>query len=86
MGDFNQVTINGSFLTKFYLVKWPRQCLLAIGTMGFLIGSWSLRASVYTDTGAHLPIADAMWLFIITATSVSLYTERSLIENLAFLL
>ena len=85
VGYLNQVTINASFLMKIYLVKWPRRCLFTICILAFLIGSWSLRACVYTDTGAHLPIADAMWLFIVTATTVGLYRERSLIENLAFL-
>ena len=67
---FNHVSINVSFLFKTYLEQWPTRSLLAVCTVGFFIGSWSLRASIYTDTGEHLSMSNAMWLFVITATTV----------------
>lgn len=75
LGYLNHVKFNVYFLIKTCLEKYPTRSLITICTIGFLIGSWSLRASVYTSTGQHLCIADAMWLFIVTATTVGLYTK-----------
>jgi len=55
---------------KTYLDRWPILCLSIFCCAAFLIGSWSLRACDYTSYYVHLPMLDAMWLFIVTYTTV----------------
>ncbi len=70
IGYLSQVTIDFYFLMKTYLDRWPIPCLSVFTFSAFLIGSWSLRACDYTSYYVHLPMLDAMWLFIITYTTV----------------
>jgi hypothetical protein len=72
-GYLNRVSIDFYFLIKTALEQWPGRCLLSFCITVFLIGSWSLRACNYTSTNKHLPIADSMWLFIITYTTIGKY-------------
>ncbi|CAF1344004.1 unnamed protein product [Adineta steineri] len=70
-GYLNQVKINFSFLIRIYLQRWPTRCLLVICIMSFLIGSWALRACNYKPSSDdHFPMSDAMWLFVVTFTSL----------------
>jgi hypothetical protein len=73
IGYLNQVSINFFFLMKTYLELWPTRCTVAFCTLIFLIGSWCLRACDYTSQGEHLPLSDAMWLFVITFTTVGMF-------------
>jgi hypothetical protein len=70
VGYLNQVSINFFFVIKTYLEKWPARCLLILWALSFFIGSWSLRACNYDLGDGHLTMADAMWLFIVTSTTV----------------
>ncbi|CAF3570910.1 unnamed protein product [Adineta steineri] len=88
----NQVSINFFFLMKIYLQQWPTRCLMTCCTIIFLIGSWSLRACSYKSSGEHLAIFDAMWLFIITFTTVgygdlypSTYCGRAIATIIGFI-
>lgn len=74
LGYLNHVKFNVYFLMKTCFGEYSTRSLITICTVAFLLGSWSLRACVYTSTGQHISIADAMWLFIVTATTVGLYT------------
>jgi len=74
MSYLNQVSIDFFFLIKTYLQIWPTRFLLIILTIVFLIGSWGLRACSYKATD-HLSMLDAMWLFIITFTTVGEYFQ-----------
>jgi len=69
-GYMNHVSINISFLLKSYLEQWPTRCLATFLILFFFIGSWSLRACNYRPDNEHISMPDAMWLFIITATTV----------------
>ncbi|CAF1257902.1 unnamed protein product [Adineta steineri] len=66
----NQVSINFFFLLKTYLEQWPVRCLMTFCIIAFFIGSWCLRACSYKSTGEHFSLPDAMWLFIITFTTI----------------
>ncbi|CAF0926379.1 unnamed protein product [Adineta steineri] len=69
-GYLNHVPVDLYFLIKTYLEQWPTRCLFTFCITGFLIGSWSLRACDYKITREHMSFSDAMWLFIITFTTV----------------
>jgi hypothetical protein len=70
IGYLNKVSINFYFVIKTYLDKWPARCLIVFCILIFLIGSWCLRACDYEPGIEHLPIGDAMWLFVVTFTTV----------------
>ncbi|CAF2711391.1 unnamed protein product [Rotaria sp. Silwood2] len=70
VGFLNKVSIDYYFLIKAYLEQWPMFCLTIFCILVFLIGSWSLRACDYTGTDEHFTMQNAMWLFIITFTTV----------------
>ncbi|CAF3988575.1 unnamed protein product [Rotaria sordida] len=53
-----------------YLEQSPALCLVIFFMLMFCIGSWSLRACNYTTTNQHLPIANAMWMFMTLFTTV----------------
>ena len=71
-GYLNEVSIDFFFLMKTYLERWPTRSLLIVCTVLFCTGCWSLRACNYTRTGEHLSISDAMWLFVMTFTTVGM--------------
>ena len=73
LGNLNRVPMGFFFLMKTYLEQWPTRCMIVFCSMVFLIGSWSLRACNYRSTGEHMSIFDAMWLFIVTFTTVGLW-------------
>jgi potassium intermediate/small conductance calcium-activated channel subfamily N len=70
LGYLNQVSINFSLIIKTYLERWPLRCLFIFCVLIFFIGSWSLRACDYQIATEHLPMLDAMWLFIVTYLTV----------------
>ncbi len=70
LGYLNNVSFDVMYLIKTYLEQWPTRCLVIFCTLAFFIGSWSLRACDYADTEGHMSMSDAMWLFIITFTTV----------------
>jgi hypothetical protein len=70
VGYLNRVSINFLFVIKTYLDRRPARYLLVFCILIFLIGSWSLRACDYEPGIDRLPILDAMWLFIVTFTTV----------------
>ncbi|CAF3865511.1 unnamed protein product [Rotaria sp. Silwood1] len=70
VGYLNKVSIDYFFLIKAYLQQWPTRCLTIFCITVFLIGSWSLRACSYSSTDEHLTMQNAMWLFVITFTTV----------------
>jgi hypothetical protein len=72
LGYLNHVSIDFFFLIKCYLDHWPIRCLISFCTVVFFIGSWSLHACDYKITKEHLSMSDAMWLFVITFTTVGL--------------
>ncbi|CAF2109996.1 unnamed protein product [Rotaria magnacalcarata] len=67
---FNRVPIDFTFVIKYYLQIWPTRSLMIFGTFLFFIGSWSFRACEYQPGVNHISFLDAMWLFIITFTTV----------------
>ncbi|CAF4244027.1 unnamed protein product, partial [Adineta steineri] len=69
-GSLNQVSINFKFLLKTYIQQWPARCLFIFCLPLFLTSSWSLRACNYKATIEHISMLDAMWLFIVTFTTV----------------
>jgi hypothetical protein len=73
IGYLNQVSVDFLFLMKTYIEQWPTRFLLTFCTIIFFIGSWSFRACDYTSTREHLAMSDAMWLFIVTFTTVGEY-------------
>ncbi|CAF1147478.1 unnamed protein product [Rotaria sordida] len=70
LGYLNKVPINFFFIIKAYLEQSPALCLVIFFMLMFCIGSWSLRACNYTTTNQHLPIANAMWMFMTLFTTV----------------
>ncbi|CAF1417117.1 unnamed protein product [Adineta steineri] len=70
IGSLNQVSINFKFLLKTYIQQWPARCLFIFCLPLFLTSSWSLRACNYKATIEHISMLDAMWLFIVTFTTV----------------
>ncbi|CAF1354511.1 unnamed protein product [Adineta ricciae] len=70
LGGLNQVSFDLLCLIRIYLTRWPVRCLLGFCIAVFFIGSWSLRACNYTTSFEHLSLFDAMWLFIVTFTTV----------------
>ncbi|UJR24383.1 hypothetical protein I4U23_005760, partial [Adineta vaga] len=70
LGSLNQVSVNFHFLLKTYLQQWPTRCLFIFCILLFLISSWSLRACNYKSTIVQISILDAMWLFIVTFSTV----------------
>ena len=70
LGSFNRVPMNFLFLMKTYLEQWPARCLVVFCGMAFFIGSWCLRACNYTSDLEHFTIGNAMWLFLVTYTTV----------------
>ena len=70
LGYLNQVSIDFVFVMKTYLERRPTRSLMAFSTVLFFIGSWSLRACDYQPGTHQIPFLDAMWLFIITFTTV----------------
>lgn len=76
LGYLNHVPIDAYFLFKTYIEKYPTRCLTSSCIVVFLIGSWALRACDYKPTGEHMLMTDAMWLFIITSTTVGLCLPR----------
>lgn len=80
-GYLNHVSIDFFFLIKTSLEQWPGRCLLIFCTIVFFVGSWSLRACDYTPSDEPISMPNAMWLFIITFTTVGKPFTRSLLEN-----
>jgi hypothetical protein len=72
LGYLNRVSIDFFFLMKTFLEQWPIRSLCIFCTAIFLIGSWCLRACNYTPQSDHLPIGDAMWLFIVTFCTIGM--------------
>lgn len=72
IGSLNQVSINFHFLLKTYIKQWPARCLLIFCILLFLISSWSLRACNYKHMTEHISMSDAMWLFVVTFTTVGM--------------
>ncbi|UJR32602.1 hypothetical protein I4U23_020062 [Adineta vaga] len=92
LGALNRVSLDVLFLAKIYLTQWPIRCLLGFCTILFFIGSWSLRACNYNSSFEHLSLFDAMWLFIVTFTTVGYgdlvpmtYCGRSIAAITAFI-
>ncbi|CAF3806436.1 unnamed protein product [Rotaria magnacalcarata] len=70
LGYLNKISIDFIFVIKTYFQQWPIRCLVIFCTMVFLIGSWSLRACDVISDNEHISIFAAMWLFIVTFTTV----------------
>ena len=79
LGSLNQVSVNFYFLVKTYLQQWPARCLCVFCILLFLISSWSLRACNYKSTVVHISMLDAMWLFIVTFTTVGKALRKTII-------
>ncbi|CAF3597163.1 unnamed protein product [Adineta steineri] len=92
IGSLNQVSVNFYFLLKTYIQQWPTRCLSIFCILLFIISSWSLRACNYQSTIQHISMLDAMWLFIVTFTTVgygdltpATYCERSVATIIAMI-
>lgn len=70
LGYLNQVSIDFDFLVKTSLAQWPARSLSIFLIIIWLIGSWALRACDRVSADVHLPMADTMWFFIVTYTTV----------------
>lgn len=70
LGYLNKISINFSFIIKAYFQELPIRCLVIFCTAIFFIGSWSLRACDFTSSNEHISMFAAMWLFIVTFTTV----------------
>ncbi|CAF1421201.1 unnamed protein product [Rotaria sp. Silwood1] len=70
IGYLNKVSINFFFLMKTHLERFPTIWLTAFCVILCIIGSWCLRACSYLPNNQHLSVLDAMWLFIVTFSTV----------------
>ncbi|CAM4881884.1 unnamed protein product [Rotaria socialis] len=70
LSHFSRVSIDFTFVIKYYLQIWPTRSLMISGTFLFFIGSWSFRACEYQSGVNQISFLNAMWLFIITFTTV----------------
>jgi len=82
VGYLNEVKINLMFLIKTYFERWPMRFVLAFTLFIFSIGSWAIRACNYDSTGEHFSLANSMWLFIVTFTTVGKQTYEIKIQML----
>ncbi|CAF1244446.1 unnamed protein product [Didymodactylos carnosus] len=69
-GYLNRVKINFQFVIKAQMKTSPALCLLIFVLTMFLIMSWSLRACNYQVNSGRMTILDAMYLFVITFTTI----------------
>ncbi|CAF3949766.1 unnamed protein product [Rotaria magnacalcarata] len=70
LGYLNRVSIDFIFVIKYYLEIWPMRSLVIISIIFFFIGSWSFRACEYQPGEDHISFQNAMWLSIVTFTTV----------------
>ncbi|CAF1224351.1 unnamed protein product [Rotaria sordida] len=70
IGYLNKVSINFFYLMKTHLERFPTLWLTAFCVTFCIIGSWCLRACSYLPNNQHLSVADSMWLFIVTFSTV----------------
>ncbi|CAF4490112.1 unnamed protein product [Rotaria socialis] len=91
LGYLNRVSIDFIFVIKYYLEIWPMRSLMIFSSIFFFIGSWSFRACEYQPGENHISFQNAMWLCIVTFTTVgygdfspSTYCGRSVAALIAF--
>lgn len=77
LGSLNEVSVNFYFILKTYLNLWPTRCLVFFCMLLFLISSWSLRVCNYQSANQRMSMLDAMWLFIVTFTTVGKCTRKT---------
>ncbi|CAF0777200.1 unnamed protein product [Didymodactylos carnosus] len=70
LGYLNRVSFNFQFVIKAYIKQSPAFSLMSFCIITFFIASWSLRACDYNVKTGHMPMLDALWLFIVTFTTI----------------
>lgn len=73
LGYLNRISIDIIFVLKHYLDIWPTRSLMIFSIIFFFIGSWCIRACEYEPGFTQMSFPDAMWLCIVTFTTVGMY-------------